>query len=126
MRIKRLIAAAAACTTLVAVPAFAAPAHTTSVKALRSAAGLHVVSVKQVNPRLIAVVVTTKALPRPANIYILLPPGYNPQSHRRYPVFYLLHGTSGTASDWTLKGNAQRVIGDRQLAYRIRRLFFKI
>ena len=115
MRIKRLIAAAAACATLVAVPAFAAPAHSTSVKALHSAAGLHVVSVKQVNPRLIAVVVTTKSLPRPANIYILLPPGYNPQSHRRYPVFYLLHGTSGTASDWTLKGNAQRVIGDRQL-----------
>src|SRR5436305_2839714 len=115
MRIKRLIAAAAACATLVAVPAFAAPAHSTSVKALHSAAGLHVVSVKQVTPRLIAVVVTTQSLPRPANIYILLPPGYNPQSHRRYPVFYLLHGTSGTASDWTLKGDAQRVIGDRQL-----------
>ena len=43
-------------------------------------------------------------LPRPANIYLLLPPGYNPKARRRYPVFYLLHGTSGTASDWTVKG----------------------
>lgn len=116
MGIKRLIAAVSACAVLVAVPAFAAvPARTATAKSLHSAAGLQVVSVKQVNSRLIAVVVTTKALPRPANIYILLPPGYNPQSHRRYPVFYLLHGTSGTASDWTLKGDAQRVIGDRQL-----------
>src|SRR3954454_1939964 len=117
MGLKRRLAAVSVCAVFAAVPAFAAsPAtHTARVVAFHDVAGLHVTSVKQVNPRLLAVVVTTKALPRPANIYVLLPPGYNPASHRRYPVFYLLHGTSGTASDWTLKGDAQRVIGDRQL-----------
>src|SRR5436305_15189534 len=77
--------------------------------------GLHVVSVKQQDPRLVTLVVKTAALPDPANIYILFPPGYAQHPKRRYPVSYLLHGTSGTASDWTLKGNAEQVIGDRQL-----------
>lgn len=78
-------------------------------------AGLHVTSVKQLNPRLIALVATTKALPRPVNVYLLLPPDYDSKPKKRWPVFYLLHGTSGTASDWTAKGDAQRVIGDREL-----------
>ena len=77
--------------------------------------GLHVLSVKQVDPRLVALQVKTAALPDPANVYVLLPPGYEPSAARRYPVFYLLHGTSGTASDWTLKGAAEKVIGNRQL-----------
>jgi S-formylglutathione hydrolase FrmB len=75
--------------------------------------GLHVLSVKQVDPRLVALQVKTAALPDPANVYILLPPGYD--SARRYPVLYLLHGTSGSASDWTAKGDAEQVIGSRQL-----------
>ena len=112
---KRLIAGLGAAAVLVGAPAFAAPKHSTAPVSLHDAAGLHVASVKVLNPRLLAVVVTTKALPRPANVYILLPPGYSSSRQRRYPVFYLLHGTSGTASDWTLKGNAQKVIGDRQL-----------
>jgi len=116
MRSKRVVALIAVSAALAAAPAFAATSgHAPRPVALRDADGLHVTSVKQVNPRLLAIVVTTKALPRPANIYVLLPPGYNPKAQRRYPVFYLLHGTSGTASDWTLKGDAQRVIGDRQL-----------
>lgn len=83
--------------------------------AFQSGEGLNVVSVKELNPRLYAVVVTTKALPSPANVYVLLPPDYATQPDRRWPVFYLLHGTSGTASDWTLKGDAQNVIGDREV-----------
>jgi S-formylglutathione hydrolase FrmB len=79
----------------------------------RDDAGLHITSVKQANPRLYTIVATTKALPRPVNVYVLLPPGYDSKPRKRWPVFYLLHGTSGTASDWTLKGDAQRVIGDR-------------
>jgi S-formylglutathione hydrolase FrmB len=79
------------------------------------AAGLHVVSVKEAGPRLLAVVATTKALPRPVNVWVLLPPDYASKPKKRWPVFYLLHGTSGTASDWTLKGDAPRVIGDREL-----------
>ena len=78
-------------------------------------AGLLVVSVEEVKPRLLAIAGTTKALPRPINIYVLLPPDYASKPKKRWPVFYLLHGTSGTASDWTVKGDAQRVIGDREL-----------
>jgi S-formylglutathione hydrolase FrmB len=77
--------------------------------------GLHILSTKQVDPRLVALQVKTAALPDPANVYVLLPPGYDAGSTRRYPVFYLLHGTSGTASDWTLKGDAEKVIGNRQV-----------
>lgn len=113
---KRLLAAVTAALTLAAVPVLASPERGRAATVnLHDAAGLHVESVKSINDRLLAVVVTTKALPKPANIYILLPPGYSSSSARRYPVFYLLHGTSGTASDWTVKGNAQHVIGDRQL-----------
>src|SRR5205807_2609651 len=58
--------------------------------------------------RLLTATVTTAALPGPANIRVLLPDGYDANSTRRYPVFYLLHGTSGGASDWTVKGDAER------------------
>jgi S-formylglutathione hydrolase FrmB len=90
-------------------PAVAAP------PAFHDADGLHIVSIKQLDPRLFALVVETKALPSRANIYVLLPPDYATQPRKRWPVFYLLHGTSGTASDWTAKGNAEKVIGDREL-----------
>jgi S-formylglutathione hydrolase FrmB len=90
----------------------AAPAHATG---FHNGHGLTIASVKQVNPRLMALVVKTKAIPAPLNVYILLPPDYATRPHKRFPVFYLLHGTSGTASDWTLKGDAQKVIGDREL-----------
>ena len=115
MRIKRLLAGVTVATALVAAPAVAATHRVTpNPMPLSDGYGLHITSVKEIKPRLFAIVVTTKALPRPANIYILLPPGYA-DSNKRYPVFYLLHGTSGTASDWTLKGDAYKVIGDRPL-----------
>ena len=81
----------------------------------RSAHGLRVVSTRWLNSRLAAVVVRTSALPDPANIYILLPTGYRAHPRRRYPVLYLLDGTSGRASDWTHLGHAQKAIGTRQL-----------
>src|SRR4051794_29201399 len=77
--------------------------------------GLHVKAVRQIDPRLYAITVTTKALPSEAHVYVLLPPRYAEQPKRRWPVFYLLHGTSGYASDWTKSGDAEHVIGDRQL-----------
>jgi S-formylglutathione hydrolase FrmB len=75
---------------------------------LRSGHGLRVTSVKHLDSRLIALTVQTSALPGPANIRILLPSGYASHAKRRYPVFYLLHGTSGGASDWTEKGDAEK------------------
>ncbi|MFL5823008.1 MAG: alpha/beta hydrolase [Solirubrobacteraceae bacterium] len=105
---KRLVLAASLCCLLALAPG-------ASALTFRSARGLHIVKIKHLDSRLTALVVKTSALPDPANIYILLPPGYARHPGRHYPVFYLLHGTSGTASDWTIKGHAEKVIGRRQL-----------
>ncbi len=70
--------------------------------------GLHVVSETQLDPRLLAVTVTTPALAGPTNIRVLLPAGYAADPTRRYPVLYLLDGTSGAASDWTTLGGAEQ------------------
>jgi S-formylglutathione hydrolase FrmB len=82
---------------------------------LRDGDGLHLVSFKQLDPRLVAATVRTAALPTPAIIRILLPAGYSAHPHRRYPVFYLLHGTSGYASDWTVRGGAEQTTAGRPL-----------
>lgn len=82
---------------------------------LSDADGLHVLSVKQLDPRLFEAKVATSALPGPAAVRILLPPGYAADPGRRYPVLYLLHGTSGAASDWTIKGDAEKTVGDRPM-----------
>jgi S-formylglutathione hydrolase FrmB len=72
------------------------------------AAGLHVVTRERVDARLFAITVTTAALPRPAHLRVLLPSGYGDRPGLRYPVLYLLHGTSGGAADWTKVGDAER------------------
>jgi S-formylglutathione hydrolase FrmB len=69
--------------------------------------GLHISSVQRINPRLTDLTVTTAALPQPAHVRILLPAAYARHPRRRYPVLYLLHGTSGRASDWTMLGGTQ-------------------
>jgi S-formylglutathione hydrolase FrmB len=92
-----------------------APVSSAGAVGFRDGHGLKVVSVKQLDARLFALEVKTRALPGPANVYVLLPPGYDSQPRRHWPVLYLLHGTSGTASDWVVKGDAEKVIGDRQL-----------
>src|SRR6202041_3434500 len=74
----------------------------------KSVDGLTVVSQKSLDSRLIALTVKTSALPGPANIRILLPAGYAKHPHTSYPVLYLLHGTSGGASDWTTMGGAEQ------------------
>jgi S-formylglutathione hydrolase FrmB len=89
----------AALVTAVAALAAAAPAP---------AAGLVVTSEKQLTPRLSELTVRTSALPAPAHIRVLLPDGYAAQPRRRWPVLYLLHGTSGGAADWTTMGDAER------------------
>jgi S-formylglutathione hydrolase FrmB len=111
--VKRLATAAALCCAIALAPTAAAGRN--PVSAFHSGHGLHVMSVKWLNSRLAAVVVKTSALPSPPGVYILFPPGYHSHPHRHYPVLYLLHGTSGAASDWTVMGHAQSVIGKRQL-----------
>jgi S-formylglutathione hydrolase FrmB len=79
--------------------------------------GLHVVSQQQLDRRLLAVTVSTRALYGTAGVRILLPAGYYARRnrHRRYPVFYLLPGTGGHASDWTRFGGAERVTARRPM-----------
>ncbi len=38
--------------------------------------------------------------------YVYTPPGYDPTAATRYPVLYLVHGSNGTAADWTAAGRA--------------------
>jgi S-formylglutathione hydrolase FrmB len=102
-----------ACAALVAAVAagIAAGGADAATPRLSDGQGLHVVSRQRLDPRLLAVTVSTRALYGPANIRILLPAGYSaPRNrHRRYPVLYLLPGTGGAASDWTEFGRAEQV-----------------
>ena len=82
---------------------------------LVSGHGLTVTKVDQIDPRLLDATVTTAALPSPAHVRILLPVGYDANPGTRYPVFYLLHGTSGYASDWTGPGDAEKTVGSRPM-----------
>ena len=77
--------------------------------------GLTVTSVKQLDSRLYALTVTTAAIPATLHVRILLPDGYASAPERRYPVLFLFHGTSGTASDWTTMGNAETATAGKPL-----------
>ena len=104
----------AAC--LLALLCAGSAAHAATVPSFTDGNGLRVTDQHLVNasdPRLVDLTVTTAALPSPAHIRVLLPVGYDPAQH--YPVFYLLHGTSGYASDWTTAGDAENTVGARQM-----------
>src|SRR6478672_8672887 len=105
---KRLLLTCAFFVAALCAPAAAAPTF-------QDAGGLHVTAVNQVNARLFAVTVTTAALPSSAQVYVLLPPDYDSSPTGHWPVFYLLDGTSGRASDWTQFGHAEQVIGNREV-----------
>ena len=104
---RRGLAGAAVALAAAAVAA-GAPAPAAAAPTFRDGYGLRVVAQQPLDARLLTATVTTAALPGPANIRVLLPDGYDANPTRRYPVFYLLHGTSGGASDWTVKGDAER------------------
>jgi diacylglycerol O-acyltransferase / trehalose O-mycolyltransferase len=74
-----------------------------------------VLSARQLDARLFALTVSTKALPGPAHVRVLLPTGYAHHPRRRYPVLYLLHGTSGGAADWTTTGGAEQTTAGKPL-----------
>lgn len=44
------------------------------------------------------------------DFYVYTPPGYDPRSATKYPVFYLLHGFSDDASGWTSVGRANVIL----------------
>ena len=93
----------------------AAPAAAVEQPPLADGNGLHVVEAKRVGPRLFEVTLTTPLLTAPTNVDILLPTDYDANPRRRYPVLWLFHGTSGWASDWTKKGDAEAITRDRPM-----------
>src|SRR5207244_1949557 len=65
--------------------------------------GIHVVSVAAIDGRQYNVrVESASALGagRPVDVRILLPTSYDVNTTARFPVLYLLHGTSGRPPDW--------------------------
>lgn len=105
---------------LLSVPSVA-PAYATGSRTappqLRDAHGIHVVSVESPDDRLVRVVVSTAALERPVRVNVLLPGSYaaTEAEGRRYPSFYLFHGTSGGAEDWLAKGEVREATAGRDL-----------
>lgn len=79
------------------------------------AGGIHVVKVQRIDDRQYAVRVSTAALGRAVDVRVLLPDGYERRTSARYPVLYLFHGTSGRASDWVEKGDAEKTTAGRPL-----------
>ncbi len=69
--------------------------------------GVHVVAETPLDSRLVDVTLTTAALDAPVDVRIVLPAGYANDPSLRYPVLYLLPGTSGRAQDWTTLGGAE-------------------
>jgi len=44
------------------------------------------------------------------DFFVYTPPGYEPHSHKKYPVLYLLHGFSDYADGWTAVGYANVIL----------------
>ena len=109
-----LLLAAASMIVTVLVPASEAPAAVPALQCpatgcsavLGSADGITVLSETQADLRLLELQVTTAAVSGTLNVWVLLPTDF--VATTRYPVLYLLHGTSGTASDWVRLGSAEQ------------------
>lgn len=94
-----------------AAPALAGCPGCTAV--LQSGDGITVVSETQADPRLLELQVNSAAVAGTLNVWVLLPTNFDPTT--RYPVLYLLHGTSGTASDWVRAGSAEQASAGQRL-----------
>ena len=71
--------------------------------------GLEHLGTTVVSPRLEELRFRTPALVGETRVRVLLPAGYDADSHRRYPVLYLLHGGTGGYVDWTTTGGAEAI-----------------
>ena len=99
--ILRAVVVCLALTALLAPPASAAPAFD-------SGHGLTVGKVEQISPRQYDVALRSSVIDGPLHVRVILPAGYDQRPGKRWPVLYLFHGTSGGASDWPVKGDAER------------------
>ena len=110
-RVVCYVAVVAASLAVVVPPA----AATSPQPAFTSGNGITVQSVQQLDPRLYALTVSSGAVDGALHIRVLVPDGYAQHPNRRYPVLYLIHGTSGGAADWTDQGAAEATTAGRQL-----------
>jgi S-formylglutathione hydrolase FrmB len=110
---RRVLAFLAAAVAMTAAPGAASAASPPAT--FGNGSGLHVTSVQWLDSRLAAVSVTSPALATPENVRVLLPADYAAHPHARYPVLYLLDGTSGRASDWTTAGDAEQTTAGDEL-----------
>jgi enterochelin esterase-like enzyme len=63
--------------------------------------------------------ISTDLLPQPLQYHIYLPPCYNVETGRRYPVLYLIHGKDATDSQWVNLGvpdTLDRLVANGELA----------
>jgi len=78
-----------------------------------SGAGITVLATSQINKQLYELVLSSEQVRGSQTIRILLPEDYTTSGpNRRYPTLYLLHGATDDGRSWTMKGAAQRVIGN--------------
>ena len=108
--------APAALTCLAGLAALASSAAVASAApSFSSSNGLTVQAVKQIDARLYDVTVASSAIAGPLHVRVILPDGYDQHPGKRYPVLYLIHGTSGGASDWTDHGAAESTTAGHDL-----------
>ncbi len=79
----------------------------TTQPSFATADGLRVLGAQRLDSRSYDLRVWSADIGRPLHVRILLPAGYAHRPRQRYPVLYLFHGTSGRASDWDVKGDAE-------------------
>jgi len=58
----------------------------------------------------------TLGLPAAGMFEVYLPPSYESDEERRFPVLYLLHGIGGTSRDWTAQGTTIQHVMDERIA----------
>ena len=118
----RALAAAGAAAALGLAVAGPAPAVTVEtpycVRQAEPSIGVTEVEREQLSKRVLALRLESKAMGRPMDVRVLLPSGYKAAKRhpaKRYPVLYLFHGALGQEEDWLELGDAERIVGDRQM-----------
>ncbi|MET7339281.1 alpha/beta hydrolase family protein [Nonomuraea sp. NPDC005650] len=65
--------------------------------------------------RILDLTIDSPLIDVPGKVRLLLPPGYSKTATRRWPVLWLLHGGGGSYTDWTAQGDADAIVGTRDV-----------
>jgi S-formylglutathione hydrolase FrmB len=68
---------------------------------------LKLITTQRLDGRLSELTFSTPALSADTGVRVMLPTGYAAHPRRRYPVLYLLNGSLGNETDWTVQGDAE-------------------